>query len=542
MDGALPEKSLDSRAPHGVARRATVARPIGVLVGMAMSIVTIATLAYWDERRESAASLEDFAQEQTTIASAAATALETLLQAARQDALAIARREPSNPKTAPEAASTLDVSVVSRREPLPDLVDDGRTLVFSIALDDARRVDFRVEAERLLEPLRSIERAGSTILLVQRPNRRGLITTRGDIVALDPVESGLDRALPWARLARPEASRLALPSRTAMAGLHTFDAHDLGRWGIAVVSSAERERDRENRAVARLMLGVGLASGLVLVFGGVALRKQRKQLELASELALTEVQRERDDQLLRADKLATMGALATGIAHEVSTPLGVIMGRAEQLVPKLAGDEKAKKALDVILEQSERIGTVIRGFLGLARGAAPSLQRVDAAGLARKAMELVEHRFSKAGVRLSGDFGGTLPRVACDPRLFEQVLVNLLLNACDACERGGNVALRVRGDGERVAFIVVDDGVGISAEDATRATEPFFTTKAAGQGTGLGLAIASEIVKHHQGTLTIRPRSAPIEATPGHSVPPGSNARGTRACAELPAARDGAHV
>jgi signal transduction histidine kinase len=123
--------------------------------------------------------------------------------------------------------------------------------------------------------------------------------------------------------------------------------------------------------------------------------------------------------------------------------------------------------------------------------------------------------------------GPDLPKVACDARLFEQVLVNLLLNACDACSEGGTtVTLSIHGDRERVAFVVIDDGVGISPSLAKRASEPFFTTKPAGKGTGLGLAIANEIVKHHCGTLTLSPRL---------------DGRGTRVCVELPVAAKDDH-
>jgi signal transduction histidine kinase len=106
-------------------------------------------------------------------------------------------------------------------------------------------------------------------------------------------------------------------------------------------------------------------------------------------------------------------------------------------------------------------------------------------------------------------------------------LVNLLLNACDACNEGGTtVTLSIHGDRERVAFVVTDDGVGISPAVAKRATEPFFTTKPEGKGTGLGLAIANEIVKHHCGSLTLSPRV---------------DGRGTRVCVELPVAAKDEH-
>jgi signal transduction histidine kinase len=161
----------------------------------------------------------------------------------------------------------------------------------------------------------------------------------------------------------------------------------------------------------------------------------------------------------------------------------------------------------------------MRGFLTLARGGTPTLAHCDPVVLAQAAVGLVEHRFERAAVQLDLRAADGIGKVACDARLFEQVLVNLLLNACDACGEGGSVELSVQSDGQRVAFTVTDDGIGISPEVATRATEPFFTTKPAGEGTGLGLAIANEIVKHHCGSLTLAP---------------GSTGKGTRVTVELP--------
>src|SRR5262249_42150235 len=131
---------------------------------------------------------------------------------------------------------------------------------------------------------------------------------------------------------------------------------------------------------------------------------------------------------------------------------------------------------------------------------------------------LVEHRFAKAGVRLTTIAAPDLPRLRCDLPMLQQALSNLLLNACDACDKGGSVEVFALSDDERISFIVTDDGVGITPEAAARATEPFFTTKAAGKGTGLGLAISSEIIKMHRGSLEITP----------------AGARGTRASVHLP--------
>jgi len=207
------------------------------------------------------------------------------------------------------------------------------------------------------------------------------------------------------------------------------------------------------------------------------------------------------------------------VAHEVSTPLAVIVGRAEQLLGRVQGDERATSVLGIVLGQAERIQQIIRRFLDMARGGPPSLRLVDPADIANAAAASVEHRFAKAGVALFRDLPPDLPRVQCDRELLEQAVVNLLLNACDACAPGGRVTLDIRAVDGDIAFVVDDDGEGLPPGAAGRVTEPFFTTKPAGEGTGLGLAIAREIVQHHRGKLTIEP------------LPP----RGTRARIDVPA-------
>ena len=448
--------ALITRVPAARARAGVVVRTkTSILAWMVVAIGSVAALAYWDEERESKAALSDFALEQTTLA--------VCLSAALAEKLAL---------------------------PPP---------------------------QRALTAARTIERPGVLRVLLATPSVEGFVTSDGASVRSKPLEAAVKEGKDAFRLARGDAADLGLPARTAIAGLNAIDVPG-GHWTVVVVATAQVERDRELRARWRLVLGVVVASGLVLAFGGLAMRKQRKELELAHQLAMTTLQTERDERLVRADKLATMGALATGIAHEVSTPLGVILGRAEQLLPRQT-DERARRAVEAIAAQTERIHVVIRGFLALARGRQPALEHCEPEKLARAALDLVEHRFEKAGVQLSSDIAIDLPKVPCDPRLFEQVLVNLVLNACDACDEGGLVRLSVRADKERVAFVVTDNGTGISPDAAERVTEPFFTTKPEGKGTGLGLAIANEIVKHHCGSLTLRPR------------PDGP---GTSACVELP--------
>lgn len=455
--------------------RALQTRAPGLGALMALAIGLVAVLAYWDARRESTSALADFAREQATLAQGIASAVSSRIRVFQQTG---------------SSQSTAD----------------------------------------LLSDVRSLERTSSLRLLLARPDQDGLSTVDGRTVRDHELERALAGGTAWMQLDRNEAPAFGLPRRTAVAGISTFDGPS-GRWGIIVAATALRERDREVHAQWRSVAAVVLAAGLVLVFGGLAMRKQRIELDLARELAIAELQREREEQLVQIDKLATMAALATGIAHEVSTPLGVIVGRAEQLLPKVVHDERATKGLESIIEQGSRISHVIRGFLDLARGESPVLEHVNPATVAQAARDLVEHRFEKAGVELRLLSGQNLPDVACDPRLLEQALINLLLNACDACETGGRVELLVRAESDRVGFAVIDDGIGITPEAAARAAEPFFTTKPLGQGTGLGLAIATELVKHHGGHLSIGPREP-------HRMSGLDPSRGTRASVELPVAKE----
>lgn len=247
---------------------------------MLLTVAAVALLAFWDEQRESAAALDDFAQEQATLASSVASELATRLAGAQ----ARGRATPS--------------------------------------------------IELLLEGATRVERPGMVRVLVLEPGDPYLRGTDGGVFESAPVLRALAAEQTSAWLDRREAAALGLPPRRAAAGLVHIDAGQLGRWAVAVVTSGERLRDREQRAAWRLTLGVLLAAGLVFVFGSAALRRQRRGMLLERELALAALARERDGDLATASRAATLGTLAMGIAHEVSTPLGVISGRAEQSSPR----------------------------------------------------------------------------------------------------------------------------------------------------------------------------------------------------------------
>ena len=389
---------------------------------------------------------------------------------------------------------------------LEDLGDAQTVVARSAALVIASR------GEPGIRDLAVLERPGSVILVIR--SGAELRTLDGRVLIVPQLAAAFVREDGIVRIEPGDAGALGLPERTAMAGV----AHLPDGQAVVVASSAERQRDRDRSGRTRVLLSMLLAACVTSAFAWIVWRKQRSEAELARELAVAEVARSRDIELDRLGRAATMAVLGSGVAHELSTPLGVIVGRAEQLMARAQGDERSIKNAQTILDQAEHINQIVRGLLGLARGAPIALQPVEARALVRDAAALVEHRFSRANVQLMPVVGATLPIVRCEPLLFKHALVNLLLNACDASPPHSTVRIDVHADAKEIAFIVSDDGGGITAEHAERALEPFFTTKPEGQGTGLGLAIANEIAKTHRGSLSIGPISP----------------RGTRACIRIP--------
>jgi signal transduction histidine kinase len=422
---------------------------------------------------------------------------------------------------------------------LDQLARRHHLVAFGLALDFAERFkaineraypdphDKVIARERLLEraldDAARLERAGNLIVLVHLPDRGGFRRTSGAILNSPKLDAALERGDESLTLGETDATTLGLERNYAVVGLaQVEDRSGLPPVRLVVASSARGEGVRVTHDFWRAIISIAGVTAIVLAFGGLVLREQRRELDLAASLQREHVERERDEQLARAQRLATLAALSTGIAHELATPLGVIAGRAEQLGRAGGHDPSSARALRAIDEQIERMRAVMEGFLALARGQNPTLQSIAAADVAREAATLVASRFEKSNIALEVP-SPSKSRVKCDPRLFVQVLVNLLVNACQASASGARVILRVRDEGARVAFRITDEGEGIAPEVLARVTEPFFTTRTKSGGSGLGLAIAKELTEQHGGTLQVGPR------------PEG---RGTVATVDLPRAEE----
>lgn len=213
-----------------------------------------------------------------------------------------------------------------------------------------------------------------------------------------------------------------------------------------------------------------------------------------------------NQMMVRNEKLATAGALATGVAHEVNNPLASISSLVQSLLMR-AEEERQRETLRVILTQITRISGVLRDLMDFARPKAPELKPTDLNQVILKSLELA--RFDKRFKQLtvSTSLAGNLPLLQLDADRMQQVFLNLLLNARDAIEEAatdGQIVISTSQVNGEIWAEISDNGVGISQEHLERIFDPFFTTKPKGQGTGLGLAVSHSIVTAHGGRIAVQ--------------------------------------
>lgn len=211
-------------------------------------------------------------------------------------------------------------------------------------------------------------------------------------------------------------------------------------------------------------------------------------------------------RIVRAERLATVGALAAGIAHEVNNPLAGITNCLRAVAREPEDVEQTRAYAEMMLEAAHSIGRTVRALMDSAARRPMDAARVDLRALVDRLDLLVRPRFAAAGVRLEVDLPDDLPAFTADAGVVQQILVNLLLNAGDASPRGAAVTLRVRGIAPGVRFEVLDRGHGIAESIRDRIFTPFVTTKAESGGTGLGLAMVRAQVQEVDGEVSFAAR------------------------------------
>jgi signal transduction histidine kinase len=237
-------------------------------------------------------------------------------------------------------------------------------------------------------------------------------------------------------------------------------------------------------------------------------KEQQEKLNLARELR-------------HSEKLASIGQLAAGLAHEIGTPLNIIGGRAEHLLRRQRSPEEINENLQIIRSQIDRISGIVHQLLVFSRRKEPTLRTADIPSLLSKVKTLLQQKIEEKEIRVDIALSDRLPSIKVDPDLLEQAFINLYLNSLDAMGKGGTLTILtgVTHDGHlsriktgheqwlRISF--EDNGPGIPAEHIDHVFDPFFTTKDVGEGTGLGLFVTYGIVKDHGGEIY-------VESKPGH--------------------------
>jgi signal transduction histidine kinase len=209
----------------------------------------------------------------------------------------------------------------------------------------------------------------------------------------------------------------------------------------------------------------------------------------------------------RADRLASIGEMAAGIAHEIKNPLAGIAGVIQVFKKDLAVGDQKRMVLEEVLSQVERMDKAVKNLLSFARPREPKMTLVDINELIGKLLDFLAPQFAKNAIIAERKLSPGLPWLTLDPDLIQQALINIALNAIQAMPEGGRFVVETRAvkpDGESrgsVEIVSYDSGKGISPENLSRIFNPFFTTRQ--QGTGLGLSITQRIIEQHGGEINV---------------------------------------
>ena len=247
------------------------------------------------------------------------------------------------------------------------------------------------------------------------------------------------------------------------------------------------------------------------------------------ERARRRVERYHYEQMKRADRLASIGEMAAGIAHEIKNPLAGIAGVIQVLRKEHAVGDPKRVVLDEVLVQVERMDKAVRNLLSFARPPEPKMTPADINELIGKLLDFLAPQFARNSISVERKLTTGLPWLTLDPDLMQQALINIALNAIQAMPEGGKFVVETRSvkpDGNNPGSIEIlfsDTGKGISLENLSRIFNPFFTTRQ--QGTGLGLSITQRIIEQHGGEISVM--SSPEKGTTftlSFPYPPSDNA------------------
>jgi signal transduction histidine kinase/DNA-binding response OmpR family regulator len=232
------------------------------------------------------------------------------------------------------------------------------------------------------------------------------------------------------------------------------------------------------------------------------IQRWNRELEKRVQERTEELERVQD-QLVRAARLAAVGQLAAGIAHEINNPLGIILGFAQSIAEQVDKDHPLYEPLKIIERETLRGKDIVQHLLDFSRQSEPELKPTHLEQLLEESLVRLQPQISAANVTIERQYEAESPNVLADTERIEQVFTNLIINAVQAMPDGGKLIVGTERVDDQILLIFEDTGVGIASEDLPRIFDPFFTTKEVGEGTGLGLSVSFSIIKQHGGSIEV---------------------------------------
>jgi PAS domain S-box-containing protein len=410
----------------------------------------------------------------------------------------------------------------------------------ALAIENARLLEAERQQHRLAEALRHAAAAVSSTLdldqVLDRILQQVTHVIPGDAAKILLIEDGRARAVRWrgyerfgiqdqiASLAFPVAdmqalrqmqetgSPIVIPHTHAYAGWIRVPEME---WLRSYVAAPIRARDKDGVPAVIGFLTVDSATpGFFTGVHADRLQTFADQASMAIQNAhlYEDLRRQMQElqsaqtQLVQSAKMAAIGELAAGVAHELNNPLTSVLGFSELLLRDTEADAPAHNDLAIIVEETRRARDIVRGLLTFAHQTASTPEPADLNQVLQQTLSLIRRQIELRRVTLHETYADDLPYIPLDASRLKQVILNLVTNALDAMPRGGTLTVSTRRVADDLAISFADTGTGIAQDHLPRIFEPFFTTKPTGQGIGLGLSVSLGIIQEHGGRIDVESR------------------------------------
>ena len=366
----------------------------------------------------------------------------------------------------------------------------GETPLANLQPPKGSRIFYNQEGQRILAVIKVIhnEEACSIAACHAHPKEQGVLGVLDIAVSLDEMDHRLARSTLMIII----GSSLFVLSICSLIGLLTykFVRKPLNRLLEGIHSIARGDFDHS------IAIGSSDEIGQLMVAYNDMTDKLRYHIRKLTE---------KQEQLLHSQKLASLGKMASGVAHELNSPLTVILNDSSLLLRKFPNGSKEKEDLEVIVGEAKRCGKIVHNLLEFTRIEKPEKKLININDLIQETLELIKHQAVLGNINVTLDLARELPQVRIDGNQIKQVFLDIISNAIHAMYDSGYLTIKSNfsQDQNHLEVDFIDTGCGISEENINKIFQPFFTTKDSKVGTGLGLAICYEIIQEHSGTIEV---------------------------------------